>query len=94
MTDDIDVKECDYLYGDECSAEYSEFNGEIESYAKCYDCVDCHYRLLKRAEQKLEKIKDIIIQCTKSDKCSNCKYEDECNGYLSNSEMMLQIIEG
>ena len=49
---------------------------------------------LYQAEQKIEKIKDIIIQCTKNTKCSYCKYDDECGGYSSLSEMMLQIIEG
>ena len=55
---------------------------------------NCYFKQLKRKEQKIEKIKDIIIQCIKNTKCAHCKYDDECGGYSFLSKIILQIIEG
>ena len=60
----------------------------------CSAISDCYFKQLKRTEQKLEKIKDVILECRDCNGCNDCKYEKECDNYPSNSEMMLQIIEG
>lgn len=52
------------------------------------------YNELYIEKQKLDKIKDIILQCRNCEDCNDCKYADECDNYPSNSEMMLNIIEG
>lgn len=97
IIDGINVSECGFFhpkYKDTDCHIALAFSDQYEGCMKCENNPNCNFKQRKRAEQKLEKIKDIIIQCTKSAKCADCKYDDECGGYLSLSEMMSKIIEG
>ena len=93
IIDGVDVSKCPAMdtyniFGIEdkpCCYKFHEY---------CSAIPNCYFKQLKCKEQKIDKIKDIIIQCTKNIKCAYCKYDYECGGYSFLSEMILQIIEG
>lgn len=86
IIDGIDVSKCEY-YG-KCST-YCCIDEDL-----CSGNTDCYFKQLARAKGKIEKIKDIILECRNHNDCNDCKYADECDNYPSNSEMMLDIIRG
>lgn len=86
--DGVDVSEC-------CNYDDTQFWECEPSYCHCEELPNCNYKQLKRAEQKLEKIKEILSYCEEQVWCMDCKYKDECGAsgtHLNN--IILQIIEG
>lgn len=84
IIDGVDVNQCAY-FGEESACCHID-----EEY-----CINpnCYFKQLKRAEQKLEKIKDIIYDkesCYKPGKCSKCL--KKCQYQIV--DKILQIIEG
>ncbi len=99
IIDGVDVSECDrYIANDGYMGIYKTpvFKGDckLSHIGKCRGS-ECLFKRFKRAEQKLEKIKEIVSYCKEQVWCIDCKYEDECgtNGTHLNN-MILQIIEG
>ena len=78
VIDDIDVSECVFLInGMDCSSMDCD----------CIKCVHntCYFKQFKRAEQKLEKIKNIVVPIK----------ENTCFGqYCGAIDWILKIIEG
>lgn len=97
IIDGINVSECGFFhpeYDTDCHIALA-FSEEYEGCMKCENNPNCNFKKRKRAEQKLEKIKEIVSYCTEQVWCIYCKYEDECGTdgtHLNN--MILQIIEG
>ena len=96
IIDGVDISECKYSYlllrSNECGC-YAESERAVKI-TLCKNCPNCYFKQLKRAEKKLEKIKDIMTQCNQNAKCGDCKYGYLCKGYLFMDGMILQIIEG
>lgn len=66
IIDGVDVSKCEHayistsLFEEETYAQCSAFFLENEdSYCECKENPNCYYKQLKRAEQKLEKIKKV-----------------------------------
>lgn len=98
IIDGVDVSECGFFhpkYKDTDCHIALAFSEEYEGCMKCENNPNCYFKQLKRTEQKLEKIKDIVSYCEEQVWCNDCKYENECgtNGTHLNN-MILQIIEG
>lgn len=91
IIDGVNVSECAYYKGrGKCRIPHFAYHIR---YTGC-DCVNwnCDFKQLKRAEQKLEKIKDIIYDkesCYKPGKCSKCL--KKCQYQIV--DKILQIIE-
>lgn len=91
--DGVNVSECNNYD----SNQYWECDPFI---CHCEELPNCYFKQLKRAEQKLEKIKDIATDllsltneydnCYHKDKCSKC--DKECQYRFV--DKILQIIEG
>ena len=83
IIDGVDVSGCKYFdcgYK-ECKAEYYvRYGYEIEKYDSCRENPNCYFKQLKRAEQKLEKIKEYCNSCNLKADFTACD--------------ILQIIEG
>ncbi len=97
IIDGINVSECGFFhpkYKDTDCHIALAFSEEYEGCMKCENNPNCYFKQLKRAEKKLEKIKDIMTQCNQNAKCGDCKYGYLCKGYLFMDGMILQIIEG
>lgn len=103
IIDGVDVSECKYFDCDskECKAEYYiRYGYEIEKYDSCRENPNCYFKQLKRAEQKLEKTKDIATDLLSlTNEYDNCYYKDKCNKCDKECQYkfvdkILQIIEG
>lgn len=71
IIDGIDVSECisfDKLNGLNICCCDDTREDKIPFTNFCVENKDCYFKQLKRAEQKIKKLKGIIIQCTESDK--------------------------
>ena len=67
IIDGADVSKCKYFDCNykECKAEYYVRHGyEIVKYDSCRENPNCYYKKLKRAEQKLDKIKKVCNKFT------------------------------
>lgn len=96
---DVDVSDCKhYLPTGYCKLQIIFQKTALElpfgEHLECSLCKDCYYKQLKRAEHKLEKIKEILSYCEEQVWCLDCKYKGECDtsGACLNN-MILQIIE-
>lgn len=80
IIDGVDVSKCIYFQQEDdeytCGAE--ECNGAIVA---CRACDNCYYKQLKRAEQKLEKIKQYLCEnvCLEGENCEFCDNHDCIN---------------
>lgn len=85
IIDGIDVSECIYFRMNNKMPMCRACNSGVGS-PYCEYHKDCYYKQLKRAEQKLEKIEEVITHhyCNPQIAHTGCKYD----------EMILQIIEG
>lgn len=86
IIDGVDVSKCDYFsfadeyYCGECSSEFS--------CAICDERPNCCYKQLKRKEQTLIKIKDIV-----ENKCLGCaNFYNDCNIRFCVIKQILQVI--
>lgn len=95
IINDVDVTECKYY--NKCSRDCEDNN--------VYDCVlcanipNCHYKQLKRAERKLEKIETNCNETLSECSCKNPIIDIDCREYTSGGRVekakeILQIIEG
>lgn len=86
MTDKHIIYESDAKNCEQCSSD------SVCCYCKNITCYKLEEQL-RRAEQKLEKIKQ-IINTHKQNECITCSEFDECLGHPYCDEVILQIIEG
>lgn len=93
MINEIDISKCEFCY----SGKYCHiYSGTADSRWLCEENEDCQIKKLllqlKRKEQKLAKIKE-ILEIHKDNKCVTCQKFDECFEQPSCDNVLLQIIE-
>ena len=98
IIDGIDISECNYaiLPKHQCpmkSMPYAKETSCIACKEHCKNNPNCYFKQLKRAEQKLEKIKEIVSHCKEQTGCIGCKYEDECDASYNFENWILKIME-
>lgn len=97
IIDGVDVSGCKYFdcgYK-ECKAEYYVIYGyEIEKYDSCRENPNCYFKQLKRAVQKLEKIKDIATDLLSlTNEYDNCYYKEHCKICHKQIECQYRLVE-
>lgn len=89
LIDNIDVSGCIYFKMNNkmplCRACNSGVGSPYCEYHK-----DCYYKNWQRAEQKLAKVKEVVIT-HKEQRCKTCIYYDDC---FDCDNVLLKIIEG
>lgn len=88
IIDEIDVSKCTFYKGYCRIAALCDYSGHL-----CEVTPNCYFKQRKQAEQKLEKIKNILIYCKNQSGCIGCKYENECDASYNFENWILKIIE-
>ena len=87
IIDGVNVSGCKHFKIGTCLADYLLTDMNF-SEAKCELCKDCYYKQLKRKEQTLDKIKDIV-----ENKCLGCaNFCNDCNIRFCVIKQILQVI--